>query len=199
MIYSLSENLEYGSRQTYEYHPYLGPNFLQDFFESRSNFLNQCNPEMCISSFDELATSLSKMYCEENNSGSVLVVLIKIIKELNQGFLTENNRLLIKAFIKKFEVSRKIYSIYDADLKPDKFSNFSDEKNYGLLSIILNKMYQKEKNFQFLSTSLKINDVIVSNNMELNRSNFAGTICAMAVNYEMTAVRNLCEKKNVDV
>jgi hypothetical protein len=199
MTYSLSDNLEYGDRQTYEYHPYLGPDFLKDFISSRSDFLNQYNPEMCIRNFDELASSLLKMYCREGQSEGTLVVLIKIIEELNQGSLSKNSFCIIMDFLKKFEVSRKIYSIYDSDFRPDKASIFSDEKNYGLLSIILNKIYQKDNNFQCFSTSLKINDVIVSNNLGTTRSDFVGAICATAISYEISVMRILCEKKNVNL
>ena len=67
----------------------------------------------------------------------------------------------INKYIKKFEVTKKIFSTYDMNLKPIT-EDYTIVRNYLLLSLICLLKYKKSKKIQFLSTILKLNDIICS-------------------------------------
>ena len=67
----------------------------------------------------------------------------------------------INKYIKKFEVTKKIFSTYDMNLKPIT-EDYTIIRNYLLLSLICLLKYKKSKKIQFLSTILKLNDIICS-------------------------------------
>jgi hypothetical protein len=67
----------------------------------------------------------------------------------------------INKYIKKFEVTKKIFSTYDMNLKPIT-EDYKIIRNYLLLSLICLLKYKKSKKIQFLSTILKLNDIICS-------------------------------------
>lgn len=67
----------------------------------------------------------------------------------------------INKLIKKFEITKKIFTKYDNELNKnsERYNNIS---NYILLSIICLKLYKKNKNLKFLNTTLKLNDIVIS-------------------------------------
>lgn len=65
----------------------------------------------------------------------------------------------------RFEVTRKIYAVYNKEMKPAA-DNYEPLINYILLAINLLLLYEKNLNLKMLNCALKLNDLICSINHE---------------------------------
>ena len=112
-----------------------------------------------------------------------------IINIINGKYKTETKKY-IELLIKKFEVSKRLYTFYSRDFK--KIGNQNKKiDNYLKLSTILAIEYFKKPNNRYLSTLLKINDLIISCNsnktIKLNE-------CKLVFILEKLYVKKIIEK-----
>jgi len=92
------------------------------------------------------------------------LLLSIIVNHLNKGF--NNKDLLLKNwtdyFVQRFEVTKKIFESYHSkELRAGKGNN-DTARLYGLLSLLLTLNFSITRNLKYLSTLLKLNDLLCS-------------------------------------
>jgi hypothetical protein len=116
-----------------------------------------------------------------------------LLNQLRGEITLEEERVLDK-LARKFEISRKIFAIYDSDFK--KIESSSDEMIiYALLAINLFLSFESGKNFKFLNTGLKINDMLVTQKSPDSLDYIAFFIASFSI--ERSSVIELCKNKNL--
>ena len=123
------------------------------FFNNRLNRFNEKNQNILL---------IPKNYKKENN----LILkdyLIFLYNSTNNILLKEE--IIIKTLIKRFEVSKKLYTTYDLKEIRKSSTIFDELILYPLFSLVLQKYYNNinnHKKFVYLNAILKVNDIIVS-------------------------------------
>ena len=116
-----------------------------------------------------------------------------LLNQLRGGITLEEERVLDK-LARKFEISRKIFANYDSDFK--KIESSSDEMIiYALLAINLFLSFESGKNFKFLNTGLKINDMLVTQNSPDSLDHIAFFIASFSI--ERSSIIKLCKNKKL--
>jgi hypothetical protein len=139
--------------QKYQMSEFNGTKFLSEYQNVRKEILGIIRKKHSLLSIEK-AIKVSK-----NNTNK-----IETEDFLKNYIITTPNLELenkINGLIKKFEITKKIFTKYDNELNKnsERYDNIS---NYILLSIICLKLYKKNKNLKFLNTTLKLNDIVIS-------------------------------------
>ena len=176
--------------------PFKNKEFLIEYKKSRKHNLDEFDKK-----FDEIKyfkdiifkTEKQKWKDIENNS-------IKTEKLLKFLFIetikkSKKSEILLNKIIKKFEIKKKIFETYDLEFK-EKSKKYSNLKNYLLLSIICLFKYQKTKNLKFLNTSLKINDLISSQQQKISNLDEI-SLYSFVIRKELEIIETLMNKKGV--
>ena len=135
---------------TYFYSAYAGLDFLRAWKLARKNLAKQSAKalplEQAASQAEEIAFPISGK---------------ELIRKL-YGNLVQNkaNEDLLKNFVKRFEVSKRIYPTYEKNMAPPKESRFDDLGLYLNASELFLFAYQKSEDLTYLNCLLKINDTI---------------------------------------
>lgn len=155
--------------EKYQMTPYFGLSFLSSFLESRKKILKDDIDEIQI---NELLDLLSKKEISINNLKKNNITC-NLFSEILKHVLNKNFDLkiieIVDIFLKKFEIKKKIFTSYNSEMK-ETTNNFSEIKNYILLSIICEVFFLHTCNLKYLNVSLKLNDLICSQNKKLNRN-----------------------------
>lgn len=137
----LSENVPQ-KKINYSYSTYYGRPFITAWIASRSKYLDS----------DVIKE-------EELTSSSILgKTLMSWQKEMNRDFNFSDLNLLVK----RFEVTKKIYSEYDNLFRPVGSKDFSDIVNYLLFANTLICAYRQTKLMPYLNALIKVNDICCS-------------------------------------
>jgi hypothetical protein len=98
----------------------------------------------------------------------------------------------LSIFIKKYEVSKKIFTQYDSKMK--KIGNdYKKIENYLLLSANLAIFYKHSGNLKFLNTLLKLNDTLCSISKKITQKNLP--LFYLSLKIELEEVKNLFNKR----
>jgi len=166
-LYPYTETNLLENPQKYQMSPYLGKNFLINFFKSRENQLKVLEKTGKIFlELDEVIKQLSINY-SKNTLDDFLQTNIETEEILSLLLIKFSNAIdnditkILNEFIKKFEVKKILYSSYDKNFK-ESSSLYSNLRNYILLSTLCMLAYKKNKNLKYLNTSLKLNDTVCS-------------------------------------
>lgn len=197
--YSEIDNLEFP--QKYQMSEYLGTSFLVAYKKSRKEIIDQIkienkdivnliNDNSKFSEDEFLKIREKKVFKMEN----MLWFLYKRISE--NKFKIEYNEL-INRFIKKFEITKKIFDFYEHDLST-KSKNFRILRNYLILSLICIKLYEKKMKLKYLNTSLKINDLLCSNFKKIS-DGFDLRLLKEILQSESKYIENLMNKRGLNI
>ena len=100
----------------------------------------------------------------------------------------------LEKLIKKFEVSKKLYCTYSKSFK--KIDNqFKSIDIYKKLSLLLIITYIQDSNNRYLSTLLKINDLISSTKLSLEKQHHNEFIIIFSL--EEIFIKNLFKKHKI--
>ena len=131
------------------------------------------------------------------------VTIIDTDKLLNSLIINsiENNKTLvvdnfIEKLIKKFEVSKKLYTNYSKDFKK-KGRQYKFTQIYMKLSLLLTIEYIKKPNNRYLSTLLKLNDLISSSKLVLLEIFHDELLIIFEL--EKTFINNLIKKNKITI
>lgn len=151
--YITDNNLE--NIQRYMYSKYYGMEFILEFFSiCRKNFIEDDNIEQI--EFEKYINS---------NTTKELAQIWCAMKRSEEDKQFENR---IEWYIKKFEVSKKIYRRY-TDLGKAIIKSGCDEyPAYILLELILLQKYEENKSLRYLNCILKLSDTIFSLKSQMN-------------------------------
>lgn len=142
------------SKIDYSYAEFHGLPFVKSYFIYRSNFLT---PSTFGVNYIEVA-SIMRFEGEMINYISVKKFLVQC---LNEAFETKKKEFDL--LIKRFEVTKKIYSFYDLNFRPHVM--YKDDlrlNNFLAFSYALSEVYAKTKNIKYLNTLIKANDILCS-------------------------------------
>lgn len=139
----------------YSYSIFGGEDFLLAWEESRNqlNLLNHFS---------------SDILNPESNSSTEKLFISWIEKFELDRF---NNFDELNLLLKRFEVTKRIYSRYDKNFRRIDKNDFEELKLYILFAYILTLAYAKSKKLPYLNSLLKVNDINIS-----NVSNFSSDI-----------------------
>lgn len=157
----------------------------------------------CLERYSFLKNSiLSETNCHFNHHGDtdncwkVKNVLQKTLLNQLRGGITQEEERILDKLARKFEISRKIFAKYDSNLK--KIDSSSDEMIlYALLAINLFLCFESGKNFKFLNTGLKINDMLVTQNTPDSLDHIAFFIASFSI--EKSSIIKLCKEKELQL
>ena len=204
----------------YMYSEFLGEDFIQVYYENRKknitkfNFRNADEPnifykKIILNSKEFLNNNLSKSKTKNfkiNQKISAFSDKKEIITEdlilslINEHFIVVNNfdgenlKSWIDFLVQRFEVTKKLYQKYHlTNLRTGKDSN-NISKLYCLFSLLLTLNFSKTKNLKYLSTILKLNDLICS--LKENKlKEIPNEFLALLVNSEMIFVNMVSKKR----
>jgi len=200
-LYPYTETNLLENPQKYQMSPYLGKNFLINFFKSRENQLKVLEKTGKIFlELDEVIKQLSINY-SKNTLDDFLQTNIETEEILSLLLIKFSNAIdnditkILNEFIKKFEVKKRLYSSYDKNFK-ESSSLYSNLRNYILLSTLCMLAYKKNKNLKYLNTSLKLNDTVCSQINKL-KTNLEKSLFYHILKIELQNIDSLCNTKKV--
>lgn len=200
--YSISDLLE--KPQKYHMSPFEGLEFFDSYIVSRKTVLeiiNHKNKELTqfeeiIKNFQNKALSFNFNQIQQSKI-STEDLFIYLCYNLQNKSIKKEELKIIKIFVKKFEIKKRIFDFYNSDFK-DNSENYSNLTNYILLSTICLLRFLDSKNLKYLNTFLKINDTICSQiNKIKNQIDFS--LLNFILNSEIEQISNLCTKKGLEL
>jgi len=197
--YSEIDNLEFP--QKYQMSEYVGTSFLVAYKKSRKEIIDQIkieNKEMINLINDNSKFSEDEfLKIREKKVFKMEKMLWFLYKRISENeFKIEYNEL-IHRFIKKFEITKKIFDFYEYDLST-KSKNFRILRNYLILSLICIKLYEKKMNLKYLNTSLKINDLLCSNFKKI-LDGYDLQLLKEILQSELRCIENLMNKRGLNI
>jgi hypothetical protein len=144
----------------------------------------------CLQSTTELNTA------KRIDTESTLRLLLQIA--VQQNTITRDSYLLwLNRFLKRFEVSKKLYSAYHPSMKAAD-SDYRNYINFALLSLALLHDYEWVENFKMLNTALKLDDLLCS---ESNKLEEPETLLAtiLALHKERVIIQQIMTIKGVKI
>lgn len=103
----------------------------------------------------------------------------------------------LNRFLKRYEVSKKLYSIYHPSMKAAS-DDYGSQLNFALLSLTLLYEYEWTGNLKMLNTSLKLNDLLCSKSNETTASETLLTTI-LAIHKERFLIQQLITTKGVTI
>ena len=126
---------------------------------------------------------------DEMNQIVLFELINKLIKCLKYK-LDKKNEILIFKIIQRFEVSKIFFEKYDNNLRKGINKDFSP-KTYLYFSFCLCLANLHKRNNQFLSTLLKLNDLLISLQIDYLDSNYFSEIFELVLRYELISIDKL--------
>jgi len=194
MIYPYIQKNLLEKPEKYQMTPFFGFSFLSSYLDSRKSFLENNIDELEISELTDLLFNNSSVNNFKRN-----FVTFNLFSTILKFFLNENfdsNMIsLVNIFIKKFEIRKKFFTEYNSEMK-EISTNYSEIKNYILFSIICETLFLHTDNLKYLNTSLKLNDLVCSQNKILNK--VEKSLLKFSINKELESIKFLSKKIGVD-
>ena len=184
--------------EKYQRFPFMGIDFLKEYEKNRQRIINEEMKKISKRIDDYKDLRINELEREKNdiNSISTYSALCEIFHNILFEQEIIDSFILLKKFLVKFELKRRIHSTYTIDFKEED-DDFKDLKNYLILSLNNLLIYEKSNNLKYLNTSLKINDVICSclENFQLEEN--LRVVLIFVLEKEIHHVHELCQKLEV--
>jgi hypothetical protein len=103
----------------------------------------------------------------------------------------------IDKLVQKFEVTKRIYTVYPSILKKG-CGAYDDLTVYALLALLLALYYGRTGNLKYLNTVIKLNDLLCSVKETEKENLVAYTACFLSLLFEETYVRELMLRKRLE-
>lgn len=160
----------------YSYSTYGGENFLEAWKESRKKINSKKH--------------FSRDVLNLKSNSSTEILLVKWIKQFEHDEFSDFNKLDL--LLKRFEVTKRLYSEYDVDFRRINKNDFEELKLYVLFSYILTLAYEKSCKLPYLNSLLKINDINLSNAENLQEEE--RILLGYCIHVEMEFIQKLRDK-----
>ncbi len=195
--YSKNNLLEFP--QKYSLTEFEGKKFMSDYKNERIRISNNLKEKALNVNLEKSLKHLkiNNKKLEETSQFETQDMLFYILQQLRKSKIDKKLENIFFALMKKFEIKKKLFTIYDSNCK--EISEIYDNlTNYLLLSIICLHYYENNKNLKFLNTVLKLNDTITSqfNNI---KDNSDLSLLHYSVSKELEHINNLIKKKGIDL
>lgn len=171
----------------YSYSKFNGLSFIKAYIDYRSNFIST---EVFEESFVD---TQSLFICEEDFIDYICTKKF-LNKCLKESF--NKNKEEFDLLIKRFEVTKKVYSFYDTNFRPHSTCKNDLRLEYFIaFSHTLSEIYGKTENFKYLNSLLKVNDILCSAYNQLSQKE--KMILAFLIKKEVDFVKALSNKLNI--
>lgn len=186
--------------QKYQMTPYEGINFLKNYKKSRKSALKTTKINYSLSSLEkkihaEIKKENNKNSNESQKSIITQELLIKNISKISNHNMEIDNE--IKILIKKFEITKKIFTEYNLKFEIE-LENNKHILNYLLLSYLCLKQFELKHNLKLLNISLKLNDTVISQIKNIKKE-----IEILLLNYvikkELALIKELCVERGINI
>ncbi len=183
---------EYSKKNLFEYPEkyqktkFFGQDFILAYEESRKETLKMIEGKNMPKNIKEIIQNIEEI---KNNQNETNKNLIQILKEINSK---NGNQNALNQFIKKFEISKKIFSSYDKTWKQNS-TEFKNISNYILLTTICILKYQSDNNLKLINIVLKLNDLICSQIKNIT-TKLDLELCRFNIEKELKFVKQIQEK-----
>lgn len=132
--------------------------FSKDIQVIHARFLSDSNEGQQLSVLQSISElKLAKVV----NTKEVLQLLLQTAVEQNSTD-PDIYQLWLRNYIKRFEVSKKLYTAYYQSPMKKASEDYQSFLNYGLLSLVLLYDYEWSGNFKMVNTAIKLNDLLCS-------------------------------------
>ena len=131
----------------YSYSQYSGVPFLNGFLAYRRKYLEKQSLNRKVQ-FDTVSGSATELLFMD--------WLARMTKK--ESFALEK----LDTLLKRFEVTKRIYSQYDAKFRPIGDKNYSELRLYCLFSHVLIYTFETYGYLQYLNSLIKVNDIVSS-------------------------------------
>ena len=194
--------------QTYQYSKFMGVKFITSYKLSRLETIKSLNLNQ------KLLGNIIPDYIKEFGHYNREILIRKISKESDTKnilslllFMQSNFRnkddviqkevyKWLSIYIKKYEISKKIFSKYDHNMKRIG-KNYKDLDNYVLLSINIALFCKNLHNLKFTNTLLKINDMLCSMREEITQKLIP--LFYLSIKIELEEIEKLFNKKGLEI
>ncbi|MEK6875975.1 MAG: hypothetical protein AABX63_01070 [Nanoarchaeota archaeon] len=192
--------------QTYQYSEFLGKEFVDSYKDFRLKIMDSLkvskeNLSISIQNYAKQFAGLNKKnllkrISEENFTKNILSMLLYIQNsiELKDKEISNEVYKRLSIFIRKYEVSKKIFSQYSNNLEKIG-ENYREIDNYVLLSLNLALFYRSSKNLKFINIVLKINDMLCG--MKDNIKADVLPLFYLSLKIELDEIKNLFKEKGL--
>lgn len=173
----------------YSYSKYLGLDFIEYWKLSRKENLKTFNKE----NLKVLIKESVDTECTNNYSFSKKIFSnwLDNIELDCKEFLLDVNLL-----VKRFEVTKKIYSEYNNLMRPENKDAYLNIENYSLFGIILGLLFCKTNNYQYLNAHVKLNDILLGwKPIDITNNNLL--LRAYSLDLEYKNIIKILNQKNI--
>lgn len=204
----------------YMYTEYRGEDFIQSYFKNRKHHLDRFKSQEA----DEYSSNNDKHLYESSlafiEKGAVMVANLEAIKKISDfsredRLITEDiirsliayecsnsqDRVVkewIDFLVQRFEVTKKLYENYHSHKLRKGDGENENIRLYWLFSLLLTLHYFRTKNIKYLSTLLKVNDLICSLD-DLSLRNISKQGLQFLLSQEMENIDTLYKSRNGEV
>ena len=192
----------------YMYTNFIGENFFIAYRKDRKKRLE----DLCDFSLDQIKSFDEAIISYLDNPSSFLKpripilneevevslseIIVQTIHKIRVKFTAKEEKNIYK-IIQRFEVSKVFYEKYDKNLKKGFNKDFSPV-NYLYFSYCLCLAYMWSNNKQFLSTLLKLNDLILSLDKSKIKADCDVYLLFLVINYEMKCIDKLLLENDIN-
>ena len=196
MTYAYSDSDLLENPERYQFTEFRGKKFLETYFHSRKTILKSISSKIDKKmNFIEIVNNITNIKNLENDECNLEKLLLKILKT-NKNREDELNKI-IDIFLKKYEIKKRLVNQYDINFH-EKDSNFKNLRNYILLDLLCVIRFNETKNFRFLNTMLKINDMLTTQISFINNK-IDLCIFEWILENENKDVMELCKVKGIKI
>ncbi|MBZ9786729.1 hypothetical protein LB456_04595 [Psychroflexus sp. CAK57W] len=169
----------------YSYSSFHGQEFIDAYRRTRKGFITK---KQLPSIYDSISSQLSLNWTNGYLETEAIFDfwLIRLIED--KEWIDSEINLLIK----RFEVTKKIYTTYKEDMRPIDKTSYHDVVNYAKFGLVLAKMYKNTNYFPALNALIKISDIILSNEKFYGKKN--NLYVQSVIREEFELVNNLIAK-----
>ena len=184
-LYSKKNLLEESER--YRYSSFQGMDFLESFFVERNRLISSL-PE-----HDNKESDGVESIHDNNDSYDTLQYFKHFLHNYKDAKIIKDDGIAL--LLKKFEISKKIYSKISHNLNALKNSDYKNINLYIYFSACCCKAYEKTKHLSFLNALIKCNDIICSQKDLLFSNNFKITLLKHVFLYEKKTIQQMIKEK----
>ena len=167
----------------YMYSEFRGEDFIKSYINSRNidiqrfnsflpkEELGQIDLYICESSsllitedlFSPIHNTIINLsYFKKNGQIDTENLLISLLGHMVSGVDDRNLKYWLDFLLQRFEVTKKVHELYEPKKQKKGVGSENNIRLYWLFSLALTSYFSKSSNIKYLSTLLKINDLICS-------------------------------------
>lgn len=164
--YNYAEGDLLEERNTYQYTMFLGKDFLRTWLDQRNSVLEEIG-----STELKPVSEVSKQKKHNNGVRDTYQLLVKILSNIENKY-NENQKILfdeLKMLVKRFEITKRIHSVYNENFKPIDKTKYYDLELYILFSDAIEKAYSITNDLVYLNALLKLIDTLSSQRYNLSQ------------------------------